>query len=69
MIKGDCTMTHKYLKHIPCQVSYKILDDNNTIEICGCYMQPNVDGVIWEYCDEKIEKITRPPDIFEISMD
>lgn len=44
----------KYLKYIPGKVSYEILDDG-TIEICGARLHAKADGILWEYCDEKLD--------------
>ena len=56
-------MEHKYIKHIPTQCCYKLEADGKTIEICGCRMQPEVDGkIFWEYTDEYVEKVVTPSD-------
>ena len=51
-------MEYKYVKHIPTQCCYKLESDGKTIEICGCRIQPEIDGkIFWEYTDEYVEKI------------
>ena len=53
----------KYIKHIPTQCCYELEADGKTIEICGCRMQPVVDGeIFWEYTDEYVEKVVVPSD-------
>ena len=59
-------MEYKYLKHIPTQCCYEILDEEGTICICGAYMKPNVDGkIFWEYTNEYIEKKIEASDPFK----
>lgn len=56
----------KYLKHIPTQCCYEILDEDGTIEICGARMQPKVDGeIFWEYTNEYVEKVVAPSNPFK----
>ena len=56
-------MKYKYIKHIPTQCCYELEADGKTIEICGCRMQPVVDGkIFWEYTNEYVEKIIVPID-------
>lgn len=51
----------KYIKHIPTQCCYELGPDGKTVEICGCLMQPVVDGkIFWEYTDEYAEKVVVP---------
>jgi hypothetical protein len=51
----------KYIKHIPTQCCYELGPDGKTITICGCRMQPVVDGKpFWEYTDEYTEKVVAP---------
>ena len=58
-------MEHKYIKHIPTQCCYELEADGKTIEICGCRIQPKIDGkVFWEYTDEYVEKVVVPVDPF-----
>lgn len=53
----------KYIKHIPTQCCYELGPDGKTITICGCRMQPVVDGkTFWEYTDEYTEKVVAPSD-------
>ena len=53
-------MEYKYLRHIPTQCCYEILDDG-TIDICGARIQPEVDGkIFWEYTDKYEEKVVVP---------
>ena len=56
-------MEHRYIKHIPTQCCYELEADGKTIEICGCRMQPKVDGkIFWEYTNTYIEKTVVPVD-------
>ena len=53
----------KILKHIPTQCCYYTEEDGKTVIICGCVMQPTIDGkIFWEYVDKYEEKIIRPSD-------
>ena len=53
----------KILRHIPTQCCYYTEDDGKTINICGCRMQPEVDGkIFWEYTDVYVEKEIKPSD-------
>ena len=47
----------KILKHIPTQCCYYTEEDGKTVIICGCVMQPVIDGkIFWEYVDKYEEK-------------
>lgn len=62
-------MKHKYIRHIPTQCCYELESDGKTIEICGCRMQPEVDGkIFWEYTDEYVEKVIVPVDPIEAAQ-
>ena len=56
-------MNAKYAKHIPTQCCYELKADGKTVEICGCKMQPEIDGkTFWEYSDTYVEKTVVPAD-------
>ena len=55
-------MEYKYVKHLATQCCYELQEDGKTIEICGCVMQPKVDGKFWEYTESYVEKVIRPTD-------
>lgn len=53
----------KIVKHIPTQCCYYTEDDGKTVIICGCVMQPVIDGkIFWEYVDKYEEKVIKPSD-------
>jgi hypothetical protein len=55
-------MEHKYIKHISTQCCYELQADGKTVEICGCRLQPTVDGILWEYTDTYTDKVIIPSD-------
>lgn len=55
-------MEYKYIKHISTQCCYELEVDGKTIEICGCRMQPKIDGIMWEYTNEYTTKDIIPSD-------
>lgn len=61
--KCELYKQHRYLRHIPTQCCYEILDEYDTIEICGVRLRPVVDEVVfWEYTDKYVEKVITPSD-------
>lgn len=56
----------KYIQHISTECCYELKEDGKTIEICGCTMQPKIDGeIFWRYVDHYIEKKIIPADPFK----